>query len=94
MLPKNKLAFKTLDKLKIYNGSEHPHQAQEPELTELGNQGLETDYGSRQEQRYSGHGPAQDVGRRGFASPRRRARFASTAGNWMTISSTSGSETP
>jgi len=36
MLPKNKLAFKTLDKLKIYNGSEHPHQAQEPELTALG----------------------------------------------------------
>jgi large subunit ribosomal protein L13 len=36
MLPKNKLAFKTLDKLKIYAGSEHPHQAQMPELTELG----------------------------------------------------------
>jgi large subunit ribosomal protein L13 len=36
MLPKNKLAFKTLDKLKIYAGSEHPHQAQLPELTELG----------------------------------------------------------
>ena len=32
MLPKNKLAFKTLDKLKIYTGSEHPHQAQQPEL--------------------------------------------------------------
>lgn len=36
MLPKNKLAFKTLDKLKIYAGSEHPHQAQLPELKELG----------------------------------------------------------
>ena len=36
MLPKNKLAFKTLDKLKIYAGSEHPHQAQLPEATELG----------------------------------------------------------
>jgi large subunit ribosomal protein L13 len=36
MLPKNKLAFKTLDKLKIYAGAEHPHQAQMPELTELG----------------------------------------------------------
>ncbi len=36
MLPKNKLAFKTLDKLKIYAGGEHPHQAQLPEPTELG----------------------------------------------------------
>ena len=36
MLPKNKLAFKTLDKLKIYAGGEHPHQAQQPELIELG----------------------------------------------------------
>jgi large subunit ribosomal protein L13 len=36
MLPKNKLAFKTLSKLKIYAGSDHPHQAQLPELTELG----------------------------------------------------------
>lgn len=36
MLPKNKLAFKTLDKLKIYSGTEHPHQAQLPELKELG----------------------------------------------------------
>ena len=39
MLPKNKLAFKTLSKLKIYAGSEHPHQAQEPELKELGIKG-------------------------------------------------------
>ena len=36
MLPKNKLAFKTLSKLKIYIGSEHPHQAQLPEQKELG----------------------------------------------------------
>ena len=36
MLPKNKLAFKVLDKLKIYSGSEHPHQAQQPERKELG----------------------------------------------------------
>ncbi|MCE5268740.1 MAG: 50S ribosomal protein L13 [Planctomycetaceae bacterium] len=36
MLPKNRLAFKTLDKLKIYPGSEHPHQAQLPEVKELG----------------------------------------------------------
>jgi large subunit ribosomal protein L13 len=36
MLPKNKLAFQTLTKLKIYVGSEHPHQAQLPEKTELG----------------------------------------------------------
>jgi len=36
MLPKNKLAFKTLAKLKIYAGGEHPHQAQQPELKELG----------------------------------------------------------
>ncbi len=36
MLPKNKLAFKTLTKLKIYAGSEHPHQAQLPEAKELG----------------------------------------------------------
>jgi len=36
MLPKNKMAFKTLTKLKIYSGSEHPHQAQLPEPVELG----------------------------------------------------------
>ncbi|WP_145251363.1 50S ribosomal protein L13 [Aeoliella mucimassa] len=35
MLPKNKLARKMLDKLKIYSGSEHPHQAQNPETVEL-----------------------------------------------------------
>jgi large subunit ribosomal protein L13 len=36
MLPKNKLAFKMIQKLKIYPGSQHPHQAQQPELKELG----------------------------------------------------------
>ena len=35
MLPKNKLATKMLDKLKIYSGNEHPHQAQQPEPKEL-----------------------------------------------------------
>lgn len=35
MLPKNKLANKMLTKLKIYAGSEHPHQAQQPEALEL-----------------------------------------------------------
>jgi len=36
MLPKNKLAAKMLLKLKLYPGSEHPHQAQMPEKIELG----------------------------------------------------------
>ena len=36
MLPKNKLAFKMLLKLKIYAGPEHPHQAQQPQPKELG----------------------------------------------------------
>jgi large subunit ribosomal protein L13 len=36
MLPKNKLATKMLAKLKIYAGSEHPHQAQQPQPKELG----------------------------------------------------------
>jgi large subunit ribosomal protein L13 len=35
MLPKNKLAFKMLTKLKIYVGDEHPHQAQQPEPIQL-----------------------------------------------------------
>jgi large subunit ribosomal protein L13 len=35
MLPKNKLAFKMIKKLKIYKGAEHPHQAQNPEALEL-----------------------------------------------------------
>jgi large subunit ribosomal protein L13 len=36
MLPKNKLATKMLARLKIYSGSEHPHQAQQPEPKEMG----------------------------------------------------------
>jgi len=35
MLPKNKLGTKMLSKLKVYAGSEHPHQAQQPEPKEL-----------------------------------------------------------
>jgi large subunit ribosomal protein L13 len=35
MLPKNKLAFKMLSKLKVYAGADHPHQAQNPEPKEL-----------------------------------------------------------
>ena len=35
MLPKNKLGRSMLRKLKIYAGSEHPHQAQQPENLEL-----------------------------------------------------------
>ncbi len=31
MLPKNKLAVSMLEKLKVYAGNEHPHQAQQPE---------------------------------------------------------------
>ena len=36
MLPKNKLATKMLKKLKVYTGTEHPHQAQLPEPKEMG----------------------------------------------------------
>ena len=35
MLPKNKLGRKMLQKLKVYKGSEHDHQAQRPEKIEL-----------------------------------------------------------
>ncbi|HEY4233310.1 MAG TPA: 50S ribosomal protein L13 [Lacipirellulaceae bacterium] len=35
MLPKNKLAYKMLTKLKIYAGPDHPHQCQQPVATEL-----------------------------------------------------------
>jgi large subunit ribosomal protein L13 len=35
MLPKNKLAAKMFSKLKVYAGSEHPHQAQLPEPKQL-----------------------------------------------------------
>lgn len=36
MLPKNKLARKMLEKLKVYTGPDHPHQAQNPVLVDLG----------------------------------------------------------
>jgi len=36
MLPKNKLATSMLNRLKIYRGGQHPHQAQQPEPIELG----------------------------------------------------------
>jgi len=35
MLPKNKLATHMLQKLKIYAGDQHPHQAQQPEPIKL-----------------------------------------------------------
>ncbi|MDX1963997.1 MAG: 50S ribosomal protein L13 [Pirellulales bacterium] len=35
MLPKNKLAFKMISKLKIYPGTDHPHQAQNPQPLEM-----------------------------------------------------------
>jgi large subunit ribosomal protein L13 len=37
MLPKNKLATRMLNKLKVYAGDKHPHQAQEPQPLEVGN---------------------------------------------------------
>ena len=36
MLPKNKLGFRMLAKLKVYAGNTHPHQAQSPEPKEMG----------------------------------------------------------
>ncbi|MFM8577577.1 MAG: 50S ribosomal protein L13 [Planctomycetaceae bacterium] len=36
MLPKSRLGRRMLDKLKVYAGSEHPHQAQSPETITLG----------------------------------------------------------
>ncbi len=35
MLPKNRLGRKMIKKLKVYAGSSHPHQAQQPEPLEL-----------------------------------------------------------
>jgi len=35
MLPRNKLANAMLDKLKVYGGNEHPHEAQQPEPLQL-----------------------------------------------------------
>jgi large subunit ribosomal protein L13 len=36
MLPKNRLSRTMLSKLKIYAGDQHPHQAQQPEVSDLG----------------------------------------------------------
>lgn len=36
MLPKNKLARQMIEKMKLYTGTDHPHQAQKPEPIELG----------------------------------------------------------
>ncbi len=35
MIPKNRLGRQMLTKLKVYKGSEHPHQAQKPEVLEI-----------------------------------------------------------
>jgi large subunit ribosomal protein L13 len=35
MLPKTRLGTRMLQKLKVYPGAEHPHQAQQPETIEL-----------------------------------------------------------
>jgi large subunit ribosomal protein L13 len=35
MLPKTKLGMKMIEKLKIYAGPEHPHQAQQPAVREM-----------------------------------------------------------
>ena len=35
MLPKNRLGRRMFKKLKVYAGSDHPHQAQEPQVLEL-----------------------------------------------------------
>ncbi len=35
MLPKNKLGRQMLDKLKVYSGETHPHEAQQPKKIEL-----------------------------------------------------------
>lgn len=36
MMPKNRIARRMLDKLKIYSGPEHPHQAQQPVAKDMG----------------------------------------------------------
>lgn len=40
MLPKNRLARAQMKKLKVYAGSEHPHQAQQPEPLQVETQGV------------------------------------------------------
>ena len=46
MLPKNRLGRVMLDKLKIYAGSDHPHQAQRPEPLEVGAKYEKRNHGS------------------------------------------------
>ena len=85
MLPKNKLAFKMLNKLKIYAGGQHPHQAQQPEPKELGVKkcapgrnsprnkelhGSSHHQSSLRRRRHPGHRTAQDLGRPRADSPR------------------------
>jgi large subunit ribosomal protein L13 len=36
MLPKTRLGRVMLDKLKVYSGADHPHQAQQPKSLEVG----------------------------------------------------------
>lgn len=35
MLPKNRLGYRLIQKLKVYAGNQHPHEAQKPEVLEL-----------------------------------------------------------
>jgi len=35
MLPKNKLSNQIIKKLKVYAGTEHPHEAQQPQNWEI-----------------------------------------------------------
>lgn len=35
MMPRNKLSYTMLTKLKVYAGAEHPHSAQQPQILEL-----------------------------------------------------------
>ena len=35
MLPHNRLGRKMIKKLRVYRGTEHPHQAQKPEVLEI-----------------------------------------------------------
>ena len=35
MLPKNRLGYRLINKLKVYAGNQHPHEAQKPEVLEL-----------------------------------------------------------
>jgi len=35
MLPKNRMGYGLIQKLKVYAGNQHPHVAQKPEVLEL-----------------------------------------------------------